>query len=181
MKLKKILPLLALVIAFFLIKGFIYNSLYPLKYESYIYEYSKEYNVDPYLVMAMIKTESKFDRYAVSQQGAMGLMQITKTTSKWIAKLTDDTDFEVNDLYDPETNIKMGVFYISNLMDEFDTTELALAAYNAGSGTVTGWLKSADVSSDGKTLNYIPYAETSNYLKKVQNDERIYRLLYKAK
>jgi len=179
MKLKKILLLLLVpLIIFFTAKSYIYNTLYPLKYNEYIVCYSKKYSTDPYLIMAIIKTESKFDKNAVSQQGAIGLMQITMPTAEWIAKKTGDLDFSTNDLYDPETNIKMGVWYFNNLMEEFGNIELALAAYNAGRGNVKEWLQSPNVSKDGQTLSNIPYAETSNYLKKVQADERLYRFLY---
>lgn len=179
MKLKRLIPLiLLLMLAVISIRYFLYNIQYRLQYRDIIAKYSEEYNVDAYLIMSIINTESRFDKDAVSQKGAIGLMQITKPTAEWIAKAMKIKNFNADDLYDPETNIKMGTWYISNLREEFSTTELVLAAYNAGRGNVNDWINNATISDDGIDLGNIPYNETVNYVKKVLVDEKIYKMLY---
>ncbi|MEQ8155535.1 MAG: lytic transglycosylase domain-containing protein [Clostridiaceae bacterium] len=180
MKLKKILlTLLVLLTVFFGIKEVVTNVTHRLLYKEYIIKYSKEYGLDPYLVMAVINTESKFKKDAVSTKGAVGLMQLTESTAEWIAESSGDEDFKTRDLYNPETNIKMGCWYLNNLSEEFDTTELVLAAYNAGRGNVAKWLSNSDISKDGQNLHNIPYGETDKYIKKVMVNREIYKLLYK--
>ena len=154
------------------------HAMYPLRYEELIADYSAEYGVDEYLVMSMINAESRYDKDAVSSQGAKGLMQITEPTAEWIAQKMGDKDFDVEDLYDPETNIRMGIWYIDNLLEAFGDDTLALAAYNAGRGNVSAWLKDKTLSQDGTSLDKIPFGETESYVKKVLNDIKIYKLLY---
>jgi Soluble lytic murein transglycosylase and related regulatory proteins (some contain LysM/invasin domains) len=156
MKFKSVfLLLLAIAVGLLAARSYVYKVLYPLKYESYITSYSKANNVDPYLIMAMIKTESRYDRNAVSEQGAIGLMQLTESTAGWIAEKIGVTEYQTDKLYDPEINIKMGTWYYNNLKEEFGTSELALAAYNAGRGNVKEWLSSDKISKDGLILDHI--------------------------
>lgn len=90
---------------------------------------SEEYRIDPFLILGVIKTESDFDRYAVSSKGAVGLMQVRPHTASYLA----DTDREWHlALTDNETNINMGTLYLSQLMRRFGSLELALEAYNRG-------------------------------------------------
>ncbi|WP_238886314.1 lytic transglycosylase domain-containing protein [Clostridium sp. YIM B02551] len=181
MKLKKIFIVVLTLIAIVLIsREIIYNTLYPLKYKDYILKYSKENGLDPYLVMSVINTESKFNKDVASKKQAIGLMQLTEPTAEWIAKSMNDINFKSEDLFDPEKNIKMGCWYLKNLQEEFGTTELVLAAYNAGRGNVSKWLNNSDISKDGKNLHNIPYGETDKYIKKVKVNYNIYKLLYKT-
>ncbi|MCY6485064.1 lytic transglycosylase domain-containing protein [Clostridium aestuarii] len=153
--------------------------IYPIKYEEYIYKYSKQYNLNPYVVAAVIKTESKFNKDATSKKNACGLMQITPSTAKEISQKIKIKDFEVDMLYDPELNINMGCWYLSDLRKEFGANmELILAAYNGGRGNVKKWLNSSEHSKDGETLQYIPFKETDKYIKKVQVSYNIYSFLY---
>lgn len=167
--------------------------LYPLKYKEYVFKYSSLYdNLDPYLVFSIIKAESGFNPDATSYKNARGLMQITVDTSIWIAERMKIENFKVENLYDPETNIKMGCWYLNNLMQEFmyedgvyvieeedERKKLVLAAYNAGRGNVALWLKDKKFSSSGKKLEVIPFKETERYVEKVQNYYLIYQILYK--
>jgi soluble lytic murein transglycosylase len=166
--------------------------LYPLKYKEYVFEYSSLYdNLDPFLVFSVIKAESGFNPNATSHKNARGLMQITDDTSIWIAEKMKIENFKVEDLYDPKTNIKMGCWYLNNLMDEFmyengvyiseeesERRKMVLAAYNAGRGNVALWLKDKKFSSSGRTLEVIPFEETKKYVEKVQNYYIIYQKLY---
>ncbi len=152
------------------------EAKYPRNYSDYVTEYSEKYNVPEYIVYAVIHTESSFIERAVSNQGAVGLMQITADTFNWLISKTED-DYEASKLYDPEINIKYGTLYLSLLYNEFSDWETAYAAYNAGRTRVSQWLNDSSVSSDGKLVN-IPIEETASYVKKVvsaaKNYERIY-------
>jgi soluble lytic murein transglycosylase len=152
--------------------------MYPLKYRELVKKYSEMYDLDPYLVLSVIKTESGFRHTAVSRKNAMGLMQITRGTGEWSAEKIGLQDFTADMLFDPETNIKIGCWYLSRLYTEFGDTELVLAAYNAGSGNVSRWLNDKELSPTGKTLDKIPFRETEEYLKKVRNSYLIYKKLY---
>lgn len=175
----KIIILLIIIIIVFNIKGII-KIFYPMKYSSYVFKYSSEYKLDPYLVAAVIRTESNFNNKAKSNKGAYGLMQITGETAEWSSKQMGIKEFKSSDLYDPEYNIRMGCWYLRNLADEFkDDPKLYLAAYNGGRGNVQKWLNSSKHSKDGKNLNYIPYKETDQYVKKVMTDYNVYKRLYK--
>lgn len=155
------------------------KSLYPLRYEELIYEYSKEYNLDEFLVMALIKAESNYI-YDAHSGVARGLMQITDETALWIAEKLS-LDFSLEDIENPRTNINMGCFYLSYLLDYYMGSEtLALCAYNAGMGNVNKWLKDEKYSKDNKTLDEIPYAETKHYLEKIEKNKEIYISLYKS-
>lgn len=184
-KKKRILPrvLVVFIILAVIIFGcqVIHEYRFPLKYEEYIYEYSSEDQVDPYLVMAMIRTESNFIHDAQSNQKAKGLMQIMDSTAYWIAEKMDMEDFKIIDLKDPETNIKMGTWYIAWLIKHYNNEQAALAAYNGGLGNVNKWLSDKRYSSNGKSLDKIPYKETREYVDKVIKYQATYEKLYKGK
>lgn len=154
--------------------------IFPIAYENHILEYSTKYNIDPYLVTAIINIESKFNERALSAKGAYGLMQIMPDTGEWISKYVGIKTFSYDILYDPEINIKMGCWYINNLSKEFDgELDLILAAYNGGRGNVNKWLANKEYSNNGKKLTKIPFKETNDYLKKVKFSYKVYKLLYK--
>ncbi len=174
--------LLILLIAIILILnlGNIARRIYPAKYIEHINKYSAMYQVDPYLIMSIIKAESNFDADAVSQKSATGLMQIIEPTAVWLAKRMDMTDFQYEDIKDPELNIQMGCYYVSYLLSLYGgNVGTALAAYNAGEGVVDNWLVNEEYSKDGKNLSYVPYPETRHYITKVNNNQKVYRALYK--
>ena len=181
MKLKRVIRLLVLLII--LAAVFNYKSIgrfiYPMNYSKYIYKYSTEYNLDPYIVVSVIKAESNFESTAKSNKDAYGLMQITDPTAVWAAREMKIKNYEKSMLYDPEFNIKMGCWYLNNLIKEFDgNVEVALAAYNAGRGNVQKWLKDTEHSKDGENLHYIPFKETDKYVKKIRVNYHIYKYLY---
>ena len=154
---------------------------FPLNYPEYIVKYSQKYKLDPYLVAAVIKTESNFDEGAKSNKNAYGLMQITPDTAQWAAEKMNINNFKTQMLYNPEFNIRMGCWYLDNLKEEFNNNmEVVLAAYNGGRGNVQKWLKSTEHSADGKNLHYIPFKETDKYVKKVKVNYSIYKYLYET-
>lgn len=155
---------------------------YPTKYKESVELYSKKFNVDPNLVYAVIKAESNFDTKAVSKKNAIGLMQITFKTGEWGAKELKLKDYTFDSLFNQETNIMIGCWYLSTLMKQFDNDlQLALTAYNAGSGNVSQWLTDKRYSNDGDNLKDIPFNETSSYLKKVNEYYNVYKRIYGKK
>jgi len=152
--------------------------VYPLDYKSDILEYSEDYGVDQYLMFALIRTESAFDSSAVSSAGAIGLAQIMPETGQWLADKMQLETYSVEMLYIPEINIKLSCYYINLLIARFGSTGTALAAYNAGMGTVSSWLEDSRYSDDGITLTYIPYEETRNYVERVNSAMESYTRLY---
>lgn len=181
MELKKLFKLVCILIVVMIlinVSMFFAKKVYPLKYSENIFYYSNKYNLDPYLVAAIIKAESNCNSNAVSSKNALGLMQITPETGKWIAGQIKIKDFNIKRLYEPELNISMGCWYLDNLRYEFKDIELVIAAYNAGRGNVQKWLKNSNHSKDGRNLYNIPFEETDKYVKKVKVNYKIYKFLY---
>ena len=177
---KKSIIILSVIIilgsVIFLEGGRIMCLIYPKKYSVYVTKYSKEYNLDENLVYSIIKTESKFNEKAHSRAGAKGLMQIADVTKDWaIERLDLDKDI---DIYDPETNIKIGCWFLNTLYKEFGKTDLVIAAYNGGTGNVKKWLMDENYSKDGENLHEIPFSETNGYVTKVKKNYEQYKKLY---
>ncbi|WP_245592043.1 lytic transglycosylase domain-containing protein [Clostridiisalibacter paucivorans] len=182
-RVKRLITILLIIILFFLLILFykdIGRILFPIKYRGYIDEYAYKYSIDPLLVASIIKTESGYDKDALSSKGAMGLMQILPSTGKWAAENLKLENFNEEKLYNPETNIMIGCWYINNLNNQFDDElRLVLAAYNGGSGNVSKWLKNEKYSNDGKELNKIPFKETEDYIEKVLKTYKLYKIFYR--
>lgn len=126
--------------------------------------YGAEFDVDGNLVAAVMRAESDFRPKAVSKAQAKGLMQITDGTAQFIAESLSVTDY---DIFDANTNIRFGAFYLSYLSEKFQDLTVLLCAYNAGEGNVYYWLSRSDLSDDGVTLKAIPFAETRAYVDRV--------------
>ncbi len=148
----------------------------PIEYEEYIESYAKEYGLDKYLVMGVIRAESGFDNDAHSGV-ARGLMQITDNTAEWIAERLGILYHE-DMVENPELNIRMGCYYLSYLSKIYQNIETALAAYNAGPGNVSSWLDDKRYSKDGMTLYDIPFEETRKYVERVSKLTFIYSAVY---
>jgi soluble lytic murein transglycosylase len=154
--------------------------LFPLHYQESIEKYAHLNKLDPALVAAVIKTESNFNPFAMSNKDARGLMQITPQTGRWIAERMNLKEYDDDMLYDPVINIRLGCWYINYLFNYYggDFT-LAIAAYNGGNGNVDKWLKDARFSRNGKKLDVIPFVETDKFVKRVQNNYKFYHSIYK--
>lgn len=175
-----ILIALAISIVFGFIFDFIYTRIeyavypQPKEYVSYVEKYSERFGVPEEIVWAVIKTESGFDPSAVSDAGAVGLMQLTEPTFREISSQRLKEGLDPGMRYDPETNIRYGTYYLSYLHARYKSWDAALAAYNGGLGNVDKWM-----GDDGKlTLDEIPFGETRNYVKKVNHAKNKYEDLY---
>ncbi len=152
---------------------------HPIKYREYVERYASEYGVDKYLIYAFIKTESGFDREAVSDTGARGLMQLMEVTFDWVKfRLDDGDDITYDDMFDPETNIRYGAYLVDYLVDKFGDTDTAAAAYFSGAGEVGGWLENSEYSSDGVHLDKIPSRNAAHYVNKINDAYSTYKRLY---
>ena len=157
------------------IKNHVDKTGYPMKYADVVLTEAEKRGVSPSLCFAVILVESGYNEKAVSPAGAKGLMQITDDTADWIAASLCE---KRGDLFDPETNIKYGVWLLRKNLDDFGAVREALAAYNAGRSRVRGWLSDESLSDDGKTLAAIPYNETDKYVDAVVTAAAKYSELY---
>ena len=171
----KVLIFLAVIISVIASTYFIERAVYPVKYEKEVISASLNNGIDKTVVFAVIKVESGFNERAVSDKGAVGLMQITPKTAEYIAALKGISDY---DLFLPKTNIDFGVFYIKYLLNKFGNIKTALIAYNAGEGNVLSWLKDEKYSFDGVTLKAVPFKESGEYIAKIEKTIKKYRKLY---
>ncbi len=159
------------------------KSIYPIKYESYVEKYCKEFEVDKCLVYAIIKTESDFDPNAVSGVGAIGLMQLMPDTFTWLqnyrTEFQPDKIMDSKELYNPKLNIEYGVYLLRYLLDMYDGNySLAICSYNAGNGNIDSWLSQGIITSENVEPDNIPFEETSNYLRRVRTAMEKYKELY---
>ncbi|WP_278541850.1 lytic transglycosylase domain-containing protein [Collinsella intestinalis] len=162
--------------AFAFAPSLLFKSMYPLRYEDEITASAASHGVDPYLVAAVIRSESSWDPEASSHQGARGLMQLMPETAQdMVAKgLVDGKRYSYENLEDPAINIEYGCAYLSYLLTYFNgATDRAIAAYNAGMGNVDGWAK-----QDKLLHNAITFPETQAYLVRVNMAKARYQELY---
>lgn len=157
------------------------KNAYPCEYSEYVEVYAEQYGVPETVIYAVIRTESNFESGAVSPVGAVGLMQMMPDTFAW---LTDEILFdhlESGMLYDPETNIKYGTYYLSYLYDRYGDWELAFAAYNGGLGNVDKWLADEKYADGEGGLKRIPFRETRQFVSRVTDAWEMYERLYGEK
>lgn len=167
-----IFSVLTCIVLFILSSVALCKLFYPVCYIDEVKVYSKKYEIDPYLVLAIINTESGFDRLATSNRGAVGLMQIMPSTAEAIASDLDFVGFKTEDLYNPNVNIEFGCYYVLYLSDKFDSIEKVLFAYNAGEGTLQRFLN----DNNGEFLvNNIQINETRNFIYKVEKAYNHYK------
>lgn len=151
---------------------------YPLEYKDEIIAACDEYSLDPCLVAAVIHTESRFKPDAVSVDGAVGLMQVLPSTAEWIAQMRG-MEYDEAKLTDSAYNIDLGCWLLKYLSDRYEgNTRYALIAYNAGHGRLESWLASDEYTDENGDLAVIPYGETDNYVKRIDNSITQYRKLY---
>ncbi len=186
MKYKKILICVAVILIAVIVvsvfKDKILKIIYPKTYKEIVSVYAEKYNVDENLIFAVIKAESNFKDDAVSHRNAVGLMQIMEETAVDVAKkygITIDQNNAREEIKKVQNNINIGTKYLSVLLDTYKNKEVAVAAYNAGIGTVNTWIEKGTIKSDGSDIENIPYKETNNYVRKILRNYKIYNELYK--
>lgn len=177
-----LLLILLTLAAFFALRaeyGRFMKRMYPLKYSEIISREAQRDGLAPALVYSVVKAESGFDPDAKSHAGAVGLMQLTPDTFEWLqGRLKQNEAYQEEDLYTPEINIRYGCGFLALLLEKYGSLRTALCAYNAGIGTVNGWLEDPKVSKDGVSLDSIPYGETEKYVEAVLENYQHYQKLY---
>lgn len=153
---------------------------YPKKYSEYVQYYAGKYGLDPLLLYTFIRTESNFKPDARSNVDARGLMQITEITFDWIkSKIAPQEALTFADLYDPETNIRFGSYFVAYCLQRYDgDVPTAAAAYHSGWGTVDALLAQAEYSQNGRTLDEFPYRNMRQYVSKITHAYRRYQEIY---
>jgi soluble lytic murein transglycosylase len=150
-------------------------KLFPIHYQAEIARVADDYGQDPYLVAAMVKTESGYDPTAESGAGAVGLMQLMPDTAEWVAaRMHKWEDGSGPVLTDPVDSLDLGTWYLDYLGDLYgDGSLAAVAAYNGGLGNVDDWIEVAGgIESFG--ASDIPFPETREYVERVERYRRLY-------
>lgn len=155
-----------------------WQARYPFPYLEEIEKWSKERQLNPLLVTALIRQESRFEAKASSSVGATGLMQVMPQTAKWIAPQIKLDPKNIN-LQNPDENIKLGTWYLDHTHQQYQNNSLlAIASYNAGPGNVTKWLQTLPKDDPDEFVEAIPFDETKNYVRQVFGNYWNYLRLY---
>ena len=173
--------ILLVIVVIFIFKDRILRIMYPKAYQEIVSTYAEKYDVEENLIFAVIKAESNFDEKAVSHKNAIGLMQIMEETADDIATtygIDIDNDNIKESVANVENNINIGTKYLEILLDKYGNKEVAVAAYNAGIGTVDNWISKDIIKEDGSDIENIPYKETNNYVRKILRNYEIYQSIY---
>jgi len=165
---KKVIIFILIIFAIISIFLILFLNIFPIKYKSIIVEYSKQFDLQPELVSSLIYAESSFDKDAISNMGAVGLMQVLPSTAEEIAHKLNVNGY---DMTSPEDNIRFGCYYLRYLLDIYEGDVVySLCAYNAGLNNVSYW------SFDD--VDEIPVEQTRNYVKKIIRCQKIYNMYY---
>ncbi|ULO05845.1 lytic transglycosylase domain-containing protein [Paenibacillus sp. 19GGS1-52] len=142
---------------------------YPIYYKEEIRKHSITYEMDPFLVAAIIRVETNYKTGRESKKGALGLMQLMPDTAKWALEMAKLPDVSLVQLKEkPSENIELGTWYLSNLSRQFEGNRTAvIAAYNAGPGNVKHWLEEGSWDGTEATVKNIPIGETRHYVQRV--------------
>jgi soluble lytic murein transglycosylase len=154
----------------------ILELLYPLVFLDIIDDTLKGRNpvLEPFLVLAIIREESRYNTHARSSKGALGLMQLMPDTASWVLQ----DDISEAQLVEPSVNISAGTAYLDYLCRRFDSAEYVVASYNGGPNNVAKWIRSNPGRNLERFIEEIPYRETRNFVKRVYTSYRMYRYLY---
>ena len=152
--------------------------LFPLVYWDLIRKHAQIYDIDPYVIAALIGQESTFDPEARSVANAIGLMQVVPATGRRLATALRIPRFRTADLTKPEINIRLGILYFARLVRQFGGTHYALASYNAGENRIVRWKAERPGMDQDEFIDDIPFPETQNYVKRILGTAEDYRMLY---
>jgi soluble lytic murein transglycosylase-like protein/TolA-binding protein len=158
---------------------YLYYLYYPYGYKEAVQKYSSQYNLDPLFTLAVIRQESLFEPDAGSYAGAQGLMQIMPATGEGIARQIGISNYYINLLLDPETNIRMGTYYLRQQLDNFGQNEFyCLGAYNGGPGRMSDWVSKRGNMDIDEFIESVSYEQSREYIKIVMGNYYLYQMLY---
>ena len=156
-----------------------WNFVYPCHFMEEINKYALRNKISPYILIALIREESYFNPLALSASNAVGLTQILPSTAREVSERRGYGRINEFLLFNPETNIKYGSAYFAQIKKQMDNSNLyAVASYNGGAGALSGWIKKLNYADTDEFIEYIPYEETKNYIKKVFRSYWNYIRLY---
>lgn len=167
---KRVFALLLLTFLLFLFLGsnVLGRILYPIQFEQEIRHNAQKYQLDPFLIAAVIRVETNYRTDVTSSKGAYGLMQLMPDTSDWIIEKAAFPNTFKHRLDDPAVNIELGSWYLNWMYKQFDGNTFAvLAGYNAGHGKVSRWLQDGRWDGTLDNTDQIPYGETKRYVQRV--------------
>jgi soluble lytic murein transglycosylase len=155
-----------------------WRQAYPPAYWALVRDEAGAQEVSPHFVLAIMREESRFQSNADSRSGAKGLMQLMPATAKDLAR-RERVSVTEEALFNPELNIPLGVRYLRQVLHRFDWNPIyGAAAYNAGPGALSRWLRTWRGLPLDEFIETIPYEETQNYVRRVYASYLIYRKLY---
>ena len=155
------------------------QTIYPFPFPNLILDRSEDNNLNPLLVTALVRQESRFEPDIRSVVGAIGLMQVMPETGEWISQQINQADYR---LAEPRDNVKFGTWYLDYTHRQFaDNSLLAVASYNAGPGAVSGWVAEKDFANADEFVKGIPYPETQDYVESVFGGYWNYLRIYNPK
>lgn len=157
----------------------LWASLYPEAYKNIIFKYGEKRKIDPYMILSIMRAETKYKSDAISPVGAVGLMQFMPYSAQKVADMLSDS-IQTEDLFTPEKSIEYGATYLKKLSVELENQKpLIAAAYNGGPHRVKAWIKNFGQDMDfDKFIEHIPFNETRTYVKRVITYRAIYDRLY---
>jgi soluble lytic murein transglycosylase len=180
---RRMFILLAILLGVFVLINtpFVWKWMYPIKYKEEVMQASARYQVDPHLILAIIRTESDFETDKISKKGAIGLMQVMPDTADWVISRGPFKTVTKEQLLIPKVNIEIGTWYLAFLLDTFQGDYVkAIAAYNAGPGNVSGWIDRKLWNGSMETIQDIPIGETRHYVQRVLYFQERYRKIYNS-
>jgi soluble lytic murein transglycosylase len=158
----------------------VWRLVFPFAYGDSILKYAKKNELDPMLVAGLIRQETIFQHDAVSNKGAVGLMQVLPSTGRRLAR-SQRVGYARARLLEPEYNLRLGTVYFRDLLKLMGSTEAALAAYNAGEDRVVVWQAERTYTEPAEFVESMPFTETREYVQIVLRNAEVYRRLYAAK
>jgi len=157
----------------------VWQMFYPIDFQAAVSREAQHEQIDPYLVLGLIRQESIFNPRALSAANAHGLMQLLPSTARKVAREMRIPQPSAARLQDPDLNIRIGTRYFADLLKQFGGQEdKALASYNAGERRVESWLSEGDYADSAEFIETIPFTETRNYVKIIYRNYWFYRKLY---
>ena len=156
-----------------------WHLAFPLPYRTTLDRDSRENNLDPFLVGALIRQESEFSPKVISYAHAYGLMQVEPSTGRELARRLKIKGFRTSDLLTPDRNMQLGTYYFRSLLNQLNgEVELALAAYNAGKSRVDQWRQRGTFREPSEFIETIPFDQTRTYVQVVLRNADVYRRFY---
>jgi soluble lytic murein transglycosylase len=156
-----------------------WRAAFPLPWRDSVFREAQSNALDPYLLAALIRQESEWNPRAVSRARAYGLTQVLPATGRQLSRRVGLSRFTTASLYDPDVNLKLGTYYLRNVLQQHEGKwEHALASYNAGKTRTEQWLTWYKYREPAEFVETVPFTETRTYIQVVLRNADVYRRLY---